>query len=222
MNHIPSVRESDDWIPTNNWTDTSSSSSENSDENDPTPMTVATIHPPDRRPWGMNTAVVTANDDTATSKVAVPSPRLTQKESVHLTEYTFYDFIKHHEHVLVTFHFPCQRYLTKFVPLWTNLTNALVAEDLPVVTATVDCESHPIICHEQDCYRFPTIRWFYKGMVLVQDYKTGRNARKLFRFVKNTLAEIEGHNAMDKTHTMHTEPVRVPKHRKADVQQDFE
>ena len=86
----------------------------------------------------------------------------------------------------------------------------MIAEQLPVVTATLDCDTHPKICREQGCYRFPTIRWFHKGNVLVKDYNRGRNAHKLLRFVKKTLTEI---NERSTSHTEETnvEPVRAQK-----------
>ena len=204
LNQIPSVREVDDWIPTNNWTMSSSSSSETDVieiEIDPTPD-VSTIYPPDHRSWSIGVDV----DPTA------PSP----SRSVDLTEYTFRDFIRQHEHVLVTFYLPCQRFTTKFVPLWTKLTNSIQVEHLPVVTATVDCDSHPNICREQGCYRFPTIRWFYKGNVHVEDYSRGRNAHKLLIFVKNTLEQINERidyhfDNRVQAHRTIVEPVKAPR-----------
>jgi hypothetical protein len=174
MNLIPSVREYDDWIPTNNWTVPSSADSDTSGPR------VGKIILADHSPW--------STYDASTTSTAQP------QGSVDLSEYSFRNFIQHHDHVLVTFYFPCQRFETKFVPLWTNLTDSIAAEQLPVVTAMVDCDSHPHICREQGCYRFPTIRWFYKGTVLVEDYNRGRNAKKLLRFVKNTLDEINERN----------------------------
>ena len=221
MNHIPSVRDYNDWIPTNNWTVASSSSLSSSIveadtrtldiEMDSFPAAVTTIHPPDRRPWSIDGT----DGSTTTIATATTKPPPPQQVSVVLTEYTFRDFIQQYDHVMVTFYYPCHRYVTKFVPLWTNFTNALASEQIPVITATVDCHSHPNICREQGCYRFPTIRWFYKGNVHVEDYNRGRNAHKLLRFVKNTLEEINERSAQY-VPSINGKPVKAPKYVDAD------
>ena len=124
--------------------------------------------------------------------------------SVALTQYTFQDFIRQQENVLVTFYLPCERFHQKYVPLWTNFTKAVLDANLPLVTATVNCHSHPSICREQGCYKFPTIRWFRKGEILVEDYSSGRNAHKLFLFAQRMLMEQENKTEVLETVTFPT------------------
>jgi Thioredoxin len=138
-----------------------------------------------------------AHRDKGEKKIATSLEMVEPQGSVVLTQYTFQEFIRHHENVLVTFYLPCERFQFKFEPLWTNFTSAVLKAKLPLVMATVNCHSHPSICREQGCFKFPTIRWFRKAEVLVEDYNNGRNAEKLLLFAQEMFV---GQNNTTKTH----------------------
>jgi Thioredoxin len=190
---VPSVRNIHDWIPTYNWTLLLSDFS----IVDHRLHSNVVTYPPDRR----HLSVADRNNHIIGSSKE-------HKESVALTQYTFEEYVQQHENVLVTFYVPCERFEKKYIPLWSNLTKAIGNENLQVVTATVDCHSHPNICHEQGCFKFPTIRWFHNGKVLIDDYSDGRNAHKLFIFVKDVLLDLKIHYGPLRMNSL--QPVQAP------------
>jgi Thioredoxin len=151
-----------------------------------------------------------ARHGSAGSDVASSPEAVEPRGSVALTQYTFQEFIRHHENVLVTFYLPCERFHQKYVPLWTNFTNSVLKSKLPLVTATVNCHSHPSICREQGCYKFPTIRWFRQGHVLVEDYNNGRNAQKLLLFAQETLVKPQNSTKTHETISYPTIQIMPP------------
>jgi Thioredoxin len=107
--------------------------------------------------------------------------------SVTLTQYTFYEYMQLHDTVLVAFYRSGATHQLVFAPIWNNFTSAALTEQLPLITAKVDCHSQPNICRELDVTKSPTVRWFYQGSAVLPDYKGELTVQKLLKHSKKML-----------------------------------
>lgn len=109
--------------------------------------------------------------------------------SLALAQYTFHEFLRQHDSVFVSFFHPCATYELLLAPLWTNFSAEVFINKLPLVTATVDCHSHPSLCRQQGIEKFITLRWFRNGAAVIPDFIEERTVSKLMKYSRTLLTE---------------------------------
>jgi hypothetical protein len=158
---IPSVREYQDWIPTNHRT-----SSE-------TPTTTES-----------NGTVFQYLPDYCTETMSFTE--CVYRKHLWDQKVLFLQNLEFREHTLVMFYMSNGRHDTDLpvVPLWTNLMKAVEEEGLPISMQTWNCSELPDFCRERGCNDFPTIRWSYKGAVLIDDLNGDHGDRPILQILE--------------------------------------
>jgi hypothetical protein len=116
------------------------------------------------------------------------SPSVNLHNCISLTESNFHDSIRRYKRVFVNFYIPNAAYGKIIAPLWNNFTRAVLAEDLPVIVAAVDCQSQRRLCKDQGLTRFPSMRWFELGEASLVEYNGRRAVSDWIEYTKAKLS----------------------------------
>ena len=110
--------------------------------------------------------------------VPIPTP-------IRLTAENFTSYLAAHDNTFIHFHAPWSPCSQEMVPIWNNLQDEKrFHRDLRFMkVASVDCSQEPNLCRQQTVFSFPTLRWYYRNMLVSQVELEGhRDAEALIGF----------------------------------------
>jgi thioredoxin-like negative regulator of GroEL len=127
-------------------------------------------------------------------------PSLNLHYCISLTESNFHDSIRLHERVFVNFYIPNAAYGKIIAPLWNNFTRTILADNLPVVVAAVDCQSQRRLCKGQGLTRFPTMRWFENGEASLVENNGKRTVSDWIEYTQSMLSKLSNREKTNSSH----------------------